>query len=151
MKVDEEQRDGMFGALGEKMNRSRLIKLAGAATATIAGIGVTAKDAFADGPCGDDYGRCNGCLCCGSYTGCPGGPATPEFCTASIGSWTQCCVSGGNWWTYTWTDYCYTYISGGGDCSGRASGCGQSCTSGSCTSYCGTGYCCTVRTIAQGC
>lgn len=137
-----------FGTVG---TRRSFLRRAGAATISIASFGAFAHSARAQGSnpnivgCDDNFGRCNGCLCCGALGGCPGGPAVPSGCYETTGSWYACCGS----YTFRWTDHCYYHSSNGTPCS-PSSGCGQSCTSGSCTSYCGSGYCCTTRSVTFG-
>ena len=140
---------------GSVATRSTFLKKIGVATIGLAGLG--AADAARAGTtttdidgCDDNFGRCNGRLCCGALGGCPGGPAAPSGCHQTTGSWYACCGS----YTFRWTDHCY-YVNGGTASCKPSTGCNASTLSCSCSngcpSYCGeAGYCCTTRSVTFG-
>jgi len=146
--------DRRFAALGDRVDRGALFKRAGIITASALGFGVAVEEAGAvPSKCANNFGRCNGCLCCGDYNGCK--PETPYYCGYTPAGcykttdwWGACCNS---YWRYEWWDCCFRVSGSGGPCG--AGGSPSNCTSGSgCDSYCGSGYRCTFRVIvANGC
>lgn len=155
MQLLDEHLEGTFSWLGEKLDRRRALMRAAGLTGAIAGFGIAADVARATpSQCGDNFGRCDGCLCCCNYDGCLSSTGyycgnTPSGCSKHSLNWSACCNS---YWLYAWYDCCFSSNTGG--CC-KPSQCGSCCSSGSgCTVYCNSGrcYCCTFRVIvANGC
>lgn len=146
--------DRSFALVGEKVSRSGLLRRVGVVGAGALGFGVGADSALAaPAKCSNNFGRCNGCLCCGDYGGCkPESPYfcgnTPAGCYKTTDSWSRCCNS---YWRYEWWDCCFRKDGTQTACGAGGSPSNCSSTQG-CSSYCGAGYRCTFRLIvANGC
>lgn len=136
-----------FASAGDRLNRGRFLRRTGLALGAIAGYSVVTQPASAT-HCGANYGRCDGCLCCGQYDGCSDETGLycgnrPSGCFVNTGKWSACCGTE----RYDWWDCCF--MSDGGGCCG-AGGSPGNCTGGSCTSWCGSCYRCTFRIIVAG-
>jgi hypothetical protein len=154
MQLLDEQLEGTFSWLGEKLDRRRALRRAAGLTGAIAGFGMAADVARATpSQCGDNFGRCGGCLCCCSYNGCQGSTGfycgnTPSGCSKHSANWSACC---NHYWLYAWYDCCFSSNSGGcctpsqcsATCCQGGSGCRVYCNGGSC-------YCCSFRVIVAG-
>ena len=147
-----------FQRAGDVLDRRRLLRRVGGVIGAAGAISLWSGSARAaretPSQCGSDYGRCDGCLCCGAYDGCLSTSGyycgnTPSGCTKHSLGWSACC---NGYWNYTWWDCCFS-SNAGGCC--NPSQCGHYCSGGSgCVAYCNGGncYCCTFRTItANGC
>jgi hypothetical protein len=132
--IDLNERGRLAAISLSRLTRRGIIKRLSQTAFVVIGMSAAASLASAD-PLDNDCGRCDGTLCCGSYTGCPGcSSGTAE------GSWSACCVYGANMRYFDWWDCCTTTAAS----TPRAPECVVYCASGH-------NYVCTYRVIGSLC
>ena len=147
--------EGVFLTLGDRFNRSGLFKRAAVFAGTVVGAGALSQQAIA-APCGDQWGACEGLLCCNCYDGCKcRGSAyycgdRPAGCYVQTAKWSRCCQGT---YRYDWYD-CGFLVTGSNACCNAGGSPGLQTGCSSCIQTCGFPYVpcyrCTFRVLVGG-